>query len=143
MRCPNRREPEFRREPATGALRANARAALGWPRDWVQVDYVRFGRTASCANVTTPAKPRPRPASVRNGLRGDSRIAAVEAVLDWACRTLRQQPLRLWDRGCTRGRSHRVSELMPEGNSMRRDTAFGTSFGPLAIDSRMLATAVR
>lgn len=142
MRSPNREEPEFPREHATGALRANARPAPGWPRDWVQGDYGRFGRTASCANMTTPAKARPRPAGVRDGLRGDSRIAAVEASLGLGASNLSAATLEAAGSRLYPGRLRRVTKLMPEGQSMPRDTAFGTSFGPLAIDSQMLSTAV-
>ena len=93
--------------------------------------------------MTTSAKARHRLTSVRDGLCGDSCIAAVEAGLGFGALDLSEATLGVVEaRPHPAGRLHRVHRLMPEGNAMHRETAFGTSFGPQVSDSQLLSTAV-
>lgn len=125
------------------AVRANPPIAPCWLRDRVRADYGRSAHTVSCAIMTPPAKARPRHTSVRDGLCGDSYIAAVPAghgagALDLPDATLGAVEARLHEGG----RSHHSSTLMSEGTAMHRDTAFGTSLSPLVIEIQLLSMAV-
>ena len=94
--------------------------------------------------MTRPAKARPRHTSVRDGLCGDSYVAAAvtaglgAGALDLSDATLEAAEARLHEGG----RSHHSSNLMSEGTAMHRDTAFDTSLSPLVIEIQLLSTTV-
>ena len=93
--------------------------------------------------MTPPAKARPRHTSVRDGLCGDSYIAAATAGLGAGASDLSDATLEAVEARLHEGvRSPHSSNLMSEGTAMHRDTALGTSLRPLVIEIQLLSMAV-